>query len=131
MKTTAEIIKETLFGKTNMVMTHKKAPWEKEITESAGAWKILGLRMVVFKDQSALLIDDFAYDKAISLIKDYFKKKKAAERQDSKESRFLFISKCYITYGDANCTPALLEQAVYHFNDRKEFEQFILAYFNC
>lgn len=131
MKTIAETIKEALFNKTMMISVHEKAPWERSIEESAGGWRALGLRMVVFRDKSALLIDDFAYDKAIASIKTFFEKKKTEERLDSKESRFVFIGKCYMMYGTPNCTPALLEDAVYSFNERKEFEAFILAYFNC
>jgi len=131
MKTTAELIKEAIFPKTVMVTVHEKAPWEKTVSESADVWRILGQRMIVFKDGSCLLIDEFAYDKAISSIKAFFEKKKAEELKDSKQSRFIFISACYVQYGSPNCTPSLLENAVYHFTDRSDFEKFILGYFNC
>lgn len=130
-KTTAEIIKENLFPKTMIVMVHEKAPWERSVEESAGAWRILGLRMIVFKDGSSLLIDELFYDKAIEKIKSFFAEKRKKEIKDSKESRFIFISECYVQFGSPNCTPGLLEQAVYHFTSRSEFEKFILAYFNC
>lgn len=129
---TAAIIKKDLFNTNTNVQVYTPSIWCRKPFEDEGPLNIIGMKLIKFRDGSALNVWEIEYQKIVSEIKQYLANKKKDTTADSKADRFKYISRCFVVFSDkidvSKVNTAEIEVLVIKYNNRKEFEQAVLSY---
>ena len=130
--TTAATIKNTLFATNTYVQVYTPSVWCRKPFDDESALNTIGMKLIKFRDGSALNVWEFNYQTIVSKIKQYLTNKKKETTADTKADRFKYISRCFTVFATeidmSKVNTAEMEVIVIRYNDRDEFEKAVLSY---